>query len=142
MDVLIKEVEGQKIWLRESEITSFKEWDLYIPMTFIAIGGILASSSMSNDWERISDATRFNFGIIVAILSIPVMFICFINPMGWFIKSAYVVHTSGEDNIVIFKTTPEADQKLICKAAQELEGKIKETVKEKRVLETIAGRCK
>ena len=60
-------------------------------------------------------------------------------------KPAYTIYAypmSYYDRITIEKTTPEADQIAVCKAAQELESKLLVIEKNKHKLELIASKCR
>jgi hypothetical protein len=132
-DVLIKEVGGWKIWLRE---TTLDRHALKI-LIFFSMVSIIVTGSILHLYQN--DPVCGMSLLFIALVTTGIITTMLLKNDY---RPAYIVHTAGADGIVIFKTTPEADQVAICRAAQELEVKIKEMIKEKRMLETIGGRCK
>jgi len=127
-EVIIKEVEGQKIWL--GEITTDKyTLKLFVGLNIFCVGGLILCGLL------IITLLQFVVGIAAMGVIILILSLKDIHP-------AYVIHTPGVNGIVIFKTTPEADQVAICRATQELEVKVKEISKKRREMETIAGMCR
>ncbi|MFA5247968.1 MAG: hypothetical protein WCX79_00885 [Candidatus Paceibacterota bacterium] len=55
---------------------------------------------------------------------------------------AYEVYPGSDVGTTIIKTTPEADQLAICKAAKEIEAQCHDIAAKRRELDRIAGNCK
>ena len=138
-EVIIKEVEGQKIWLGEMMLDKHA--------SKILIGFVISIIIITSAWVYwTSKYYPYGEDVVTPIVSLlgvlSVIGIIAIILIKNDSRPAYVIHTPGVNGIVIFKTTPEADQVAICRATQELEVKVKEISKKRREMETIAGMCR
>lgn len=106
-----------------------------------AVGYILFLGAQSYD-VYLSGASMIGVGLLVIFVVVHLIFVIGIKSIPAY-RVYTVCDTSGNQNIYIDKTKDVgADQKSICKAAQELEGMLEKEYEEYEKLKAIAARCK
>jgi hypothetical protein len=128
----IKEINGKTIAVLDSSIPH--KYSLSLPLL---VGGVGITAGLLISYLNLWSMFIFVMGGSLGAVGI------FALPILW-TQPAYCVYirTAREYDIDIAKTTPEADQIAICKAAQELETKVREIIRNEQGLEAIAARCK
>jgi len=135
--VLIKKIEFAEIWLNDSNTDEFS-WKRtsIIAILSILTGYIIAITNKQSDIF----ANSLILGSILFIILILISVMCGVFYITY---PAYRISTNANINsIYIKKTTEEADQIAICKAATEIENQIKAKAENLEKLKQIAERCK
>ena len=132
---LIKNVDGIGIWVRDdTEDCIISKHIVVVASAIVTIFGIyvLVRGTVLQD--------NFIVGCGTGLLaySLCVTYIC----TKVFMKPAYEVYPGSDSGIFIIKTTPEADQLAICRAAKEIEAQCHEIAAKRGELDRIAGNCK
>jgi hypothetical protein len=135
--VLIKKIGFVEIRLRDDDIDEFS-WKQTLTITsIIAILSIITGYLIA--LTKQSDIFINSLGLFITLLLISILSgVFYIN------IPAYRVSTNAADinNIYIKKTTEEADQIAICKAATDIENQIKTREEKLEKLKQIAEKCK
>ena len=139
--VLIKKIEFAEIWLNDSNTNEFSLKRTLIITSIIAIlyiliGYLIAITNKQSD--------IFANSLILGSLSFSIIILSFIICGVFYITiPAYRISTNADvDSIYIKKTTEEADQIAICKAATDIENQIKAKAENLEKLKQIAEKCK
>lgn len=140
---VIKTINGIEISLGDDISSGMKPWVLPVSLTWI--GCILAIMICSLYlYSRLIDdlwyCAQLFFVLIIGLMAI-LSFSRFRSP----IYIIYVTRPSGlfaEEPITIIKTTPEEDQKKICRIVKEIEGRIQKEIDRQNTLCKIAEGCK
>jgi len=141
MSVIVKSVEGEEIRLKETEVsyytkTYFLIWIFILMLAVSSICFLILANDIKNE----------HYGIIGGISILAFMFLGMFHlicqfGMKW--KPAYKIYLNEtNEELLIEKTTKEADQIAICNAVQRLELIAKTIAKNKRELKQIAEKCK
>jgi hypothetical protein len=142
-EVQIKVIEGQTIMLDECNVGEFSILRLLL-IIGISIGftaffwGIIGTTpTTATEPQALRPVTIIGMGICSFML----MCATGIQYKG---VPGFSIRILGELNtrIYITKTTPEQDQKEVCRAVQELEPRAREISKKERELKRIAQGCK
>ena len=139
--VLIKKIGFAEIWLNDSNTNEFSLKRTLIITSIIAIlyiliGYLIAITNKQSDIF----ANSLILGSILFIILILISVMCGVFYITY---PAYRISTNANINsIYIKKTTEEADQIAICKAATEIENQIKARAENLEKLKQIAERCK
>jgi hypothetical protein len=134
--VLIKKIGFVEIRLRDDDIDEFS-WKQTLTITsIIAILSIITGYLIA--LTKQSDIFINSLGLFITFLLISILSgVFYIN------IPAYRVSTNADvDSIYIKKTTDEADQIAICKAATDIENQIKTREDKSEKLKQIAEKCK
>ena len=138
--VLIKKVGFAEIRLRDDDIDEFS-WKQTLTITsIIAILSILTGYviAITKQSDIFANSLIFGTGLFITLLLVSILFGVF-----YITIPAYRVSTNADINsIYIKKTTEEADQIAICKAATEIENQIKAKAENLEKLKQIAEKCK
>ena len=141
VEVVIKEVEGIKIYLSDKDDYVMNEiWyivgvtipSLLVLFMYLLISPIPPSQMLNNI-----------FGFIIAWLSFAFITFMFVCTCCYKTIPSYEIY--DRENIsseTVHKTNPEEDQIAICKAAKRVEQKILDINQEGKNLEIIASRCR
>jgi uncharacterized protein YneF (UPF0154 family) len=140
-EVIIREVKSVEIWLHDSDIDEFSWREALIKIPIILIVSILIGYFIcSNQLDIDIFGASAKIGIVICVLLILLGFAFGIFDVTF---PAYRVSTNADiDSIYIKKTTEEADQIAICKAATEIENQIKARAEDLQKLKQIAEKCK
>jgi len=139
-EVIIREVKSVEIWLHDSDIDEFSWKQTLIITLIIAILSILTGYVIAITKQSDIFANSLILGSILFIILILISVICGVFYITF---PAYRISTSADINsIYIKKTTEEADQIAICKAATEIENQIKAKSDKLEKLKQIAEKCK
>jgi len=139
--VIIKKVKSLEIWLTDSDIDEFSWNEVLTKSTIIATASIILGYLFAVTYQLplLDWSTQLGTLICFIILTI----VSFSMGAFYIIVPAYRVSTNGDiDSIFIKKTTEEADQIAICKAATEIECQIKAKAENLQKLKQMAEKCK
>jgi len=138
--VLIKKVGFAEIRLRDDDIDEFS-WKQTLTITsIIAILSILTGYviAITKQSDIFANSLIFGTGLFITLLLVSTL-----SGVFYITTPGYRVSTNADvDSIYIKKTTEEADQIAICKAATEIENQIKARAENLEKLKQIAERCK
>lgn len=138
--VTIKEIERIHIYMNETVIEVVP---LVVYATIIILS-IITGIAFYN--IQITPNIQYSLWVPVFIFSGTLTLLQCALRVGTVFKPGYKLSISGHQtsdaSITIEKTTPDADQIAICKAAQLLELKVMEIIKKQHQLELIASKCK
>ena len=138
--VLIKKIGFAEIWLNDSNTDEFSWREVSVKILIIAILSIITgySIAMTKQSDVFANSLIFGTGLFITLLLVSILFGVF-----YITIPAYRVSTNADINsIYIKKTTEEADQIAICKAATEIENQIKAKAENLEKLKQIAEKCK
>jgi len=138
--VLIKKIGCTEIWLRDDDIDELSLKQTLIITSIIAILSISTgySIAMTKQSDIFTNSLIFGIGSFITLLLVSTLFGVF-----YITLPAYRVSTNADvDSIYIKKTTEEADQIAICKAATDIENQIKAKAENLEKLKQIAEKCK
>ena len=138
--VLIKKIGFAEIWLRDGAIDELSLKQTLIITSIIAILSISTgySIAMTKQSDIFTNSLIFGIGSFITLLLVSTLFGVF-----YITLPAYRVSTNADvDSIYIKKTTEEADQIAICKAATDIENQIKAKAENLEKLKQIAEKCK
>jgi len=138
--VLIKKIGFAEIWLNDSNTDEFSWREVSVKILIIAIVSIITgySIAMTKQSDAFANSLIFGTGLFITLLLVSILFGVF-----YITLPAYRVSTNADINsIYIKKTTEEADQIAICKAATEIENQIKARAENLEKLKQIAEKCK
>jgi hypothetical protein len=141
-ETIIKKIGLIEIWLTDTDIDEFSWKTALIDTSIIAIACIVLPYSLAAMYKQVN---LFNNIIIVSsLLFIPMTLAALALGVFDVTFPAYRVSTNAADinNIYIKKTTDEADQIAICKAATDIENQIKTREDKSEKLKQIAEKCK
>lgn len=145
MTTVIKEIEGKQIWFKEADIPNYRLGYLFLTIgTILALAGIALVTASHAIILQGNDGTSIQLlGVLTLVFGLLAMVHgAFGTNLGLYhSRPGYRVGSSLEYKEII-KTTPEADQIAICKAAKELESKVLEHIAHEKQLKQIAERCK
>jgi len=138
--VLIKKVGFAEIRLRDDDIDEFS-WKQTLTITsIIAILSILTGYviAITKQSDIFANSLIFGTGLFITLLLVSTL-----SGVFYITTPGYRVSTNADvDSIYIKKTTEEADQIAICKAATEIENQIKAKAENLEKLKQIAEKCK
>ena len=132
MPVIIKRVQYDAIAIEDYEGPT-----LYWAAA-LCIGATIAISGMT--CTAITVAIPITFGVCICSFGFLIMISAI--PLSIIKHPAYRVYSIGGTDHIIPKTTPEADQIAICKAAKEIEAELIEIQTREAGLEEMARKCK
>ena len=140
---LIKTVDGIGIWVRDdAEVRKHKHLISktfgIIPFHLVVFFFVCILWSV-NVHDMILKCVVITVGII-GIINVLIMLYCICEPNLF----AYKIYSGSDETggIFVIKTTPEADQLAICKAAKEIESQCHEIAAKRADLDRIAAGCK
>lgn len=139
--VIIKKVKSFEIWLTDSDIDEFSWNEVLTKSTIIATASIILGYLFAVTYQLTLLDWRTQLGTLICFILLTI--ISFSMGAFYITIPAYRVSTNGDiDSIYIKKTTEEADQIAICKAATEIECQIKAKAENLQKLKQIAEKCK
>ena len=139
--VLIKKIGFVEIWLRDDDIDEFSWKQTLTTTSIIAILSILTGYviAITKQSDIFTNSLIFGIGLFITLLLVSTL-----SGVFYITTPGYRVSTNAADinNIYIKKTTDEADQIAICKAATDIEKQIKTREEKLEKLKQIAEKCK
>jgi hypothetical protein len=147
-DAIIKKVEGYTIDLSDSNKYGMN-WLKFL--TYNIIIGIMYFVLYFNGLSKpiiLTSIEKYPVDILpiiwIMIILITLIIEIVITESSMYSTPSYRVSCScwDVDTITVIKTTTDADQIAICKAAQKIESDIKLVIQRTKELETIASKCK
>jgi len=138
--VLIKKIDSSEIWLRDGDIDEFSWEGVLIKILMIAILSIITGYliAITKQSDVFINSLILGIGLFITLLLVSTL-----SGVFYITTPGYRVSTNADvDSIYIKKTTEEADQIAICKAATEIENQIKAKAENLEKLKQMAERCK
>lgn len=143
-EVTVKVVEGQSIKLEECEVGEFSAPRLlFIIVSSIALAALVFVFIGTTPKYPATEPAFLRPMVIITTGIFSFMLQC-ATGIQYKNVPGFSVRLLGDLNsrIYIKKTTPEEDQKEVCRAVQELEPRARSIAKKERELERIAQGCK
>lgn len=144
MSQVIKRIGNESIYFDECNIDNNKLLGTIVVILFVIISLSLFVCAPPTKDILNSVVGCLLMSILFSLLI--TLFLSMLAPKPWTTYPGYRVYIScrrePDYEIYIIKTSPEADQIAICKAAKELEPKAQEIDDHEKELERIATKCK
>jgi hypothetical protein len=142
-EVKIKEIERQSIMLEECSVGQFSAARfLFIIVSSIGVAALLFA--LTNPPAEAPDGRSILRSITIIVAGLSTLSLMLGGGIQNKSVPGFCVRILGEydSRVYIVKTTPEQDQKEVCRVVQELEPRARAISKKDRELERIAQGCK